>query len=132
VSLSFPRSKFVVVVETGVCRLHTRRPDLVSMVERQREKWPWTHGKRKFNASKTRADVLKEALLDPAFGFTTMASPPSMGVGNAENGGQRREGLDGGLDEGSSGTSPCTAILRTSLMQNASKCTADFWRCGIW
>jgi hypothetical protein len=85
--------KFVVVVETGVFRLHTRCPNLVSMVEQQHEKWPWTHGKCKFNTSKTRADVLKEALLDPAFRFMMMASP-SMGVGNAENGGQHREGLD--------------------------------------
>jgi hypothetical protein len=61
------------------------------MVEWQRDKWPWTDSKRKFNASKTWIEVLKEALLDPTFGFTMIASP-----GNAENGGQVREGLEEG------------------------------------
>jgi hypothetical protein len=40
------------------------------MVQRQRDKWPWTDRRRKFNPSKTRIDVLRSALLDASLGFT--------------------------------------------------------------
>jgi hypothetical protein len=47
------------------------------MVQRQREKWTWTGNPTlKFNASKTRAGVMRSALLDESLGFTTTACTP--------------------------------------------------------
>jgi hypothetical protein len=71
-------------------RLNKQRPELVAMVQRQRDRWPWTDKRRKFNPSKTRYDDLKAALLDPNFGFTT--SGPST-ASNAD--GDATDGVEG-------------------------------------
>ena len=58
------------------------------MVQQQRDKWPWTDKRRKFNPSKTRYDDLKAALLNPKLGFTT-ASPSTIvddGTADADEG----------------------------------------------
>lgn len=65
-------------------RLGKQRLELVAMVQRQRDKWPWADKRRKFNPSKTRYDDLKAALLDSKLGFTTTS--PSAVVGSADDG----------------------------------------------
>jgi hypothetical protein len=60
-------------------RLGKQRIELVAMVQRQRDKWPWTDKQRKFNPSKTRYNDLKAALLNLKLGFTT--TNPSMIIG---------------------------------------------------
>jgi hypothetical protein len=64
-------------------RLGKQRLELVAMVERQRDKWPWTDKRHKFSRSKTRYDDLKAALLEPKHGFSITS--PSAIVGSVDS-----------------------------------------------
>ncbi|KAF8481679.1 hypothetical protein DFH94DRAFT_844082, partial [Russula ochroleuca] len=62
------------------------RPQLVAMVQRQRDKWPWKEPKWRFNPSKTKLGVLTDALLNASFGFTT-PNVAASGASQIEGGG---------------------------------------------
>ncbi|KIJ58455.1 hypothetical protein HYDPIDRAFT_34159 [Hydnomerulius pinastri MD-312] len=56
-----------------------RREDLVDMVQRQIDRWPYHEGKKKFT-SKTNMTQMRNVLLNPTFGFTKQTdatAPPA-------------------------------------------------------
>ena len=55
------------------CRQDKRREDLVAMVQRQHELWPFKEGKRRFTL-KTNMAQMRAVLLNPLYGFT---KPPA-------------------------------------------------------
>ncbi|KAI0245421.1 hypothetical protein BJV78DRAFT_1263509 [Lactifluus subvellereus] len=97
-------------------RLGKRRPELAVMVERQRDKWPWTDKRRRFNPSKTRYGGLKAALLDPEFGFTTPS--PSAIVSSVD------DTADGGAVDADEGTPPARCVHSTPTGPTANPPTA--------
>ncbi|KIK32247.1 hypothetical protein CY34DRAFT_759548 [Suillus luteus UH-Slu-Lm8-n1] len=56
-----------------------RREDLVAMVQRQHELWPFKEGKRRFT-SKTNMAQMRAVLLNPSYGFTKPPVPSSKQV----------------------------------------------------
>lgn len=61
------------------CRQDKRREDLVAMVQRQHELWPFKEGKRRFT-SKTNMAQMRAVLLNPSYGFTKPPVPSSKQV----------------------------------------------------
>jgi hypothetical protein len=87
------------------------RVQLVGLVELQREKWPWTDHDRKFIASKTKVSTLREALLEPSYGFTTANSGVQANVPSSSGhheGGLEHEG--GTLGTGNAGDDGLTVV----------------------
>lgn len=92
------------------------RSELVVMVQRQQENWPWKDSGQKFSPSKTRIDVLRSALLNPSFGFT-LADMPASGPRHLENEGglhTETEG-EGSHTQGSGGDAGGLALVRCSF-----------------
>lgn len=52
-----------------------RREDLVAIVKRQQDRWPFKEGRRRFT-SKTNMAQMRAVLLNPAYGFTKQAPAP--------------------------------------------------------
>jgi hypothetical protein len=84
--------------------LNKTRLQLVAMVQRQRDKWPWTDHIRKFNPSKTRTDILRSALLNPSFGFTLLDKPENKGASQTNDEGEELQGGTPGLGDDAEGS----------------------------
>ena len=53
------------------------RSELVAMVQRQVDRWPYTGGKRKFSTMKTKVKQMRDVLLNPQFGCTKQLEAPA-------------------------------------------------------
>ena len=96
--------------------LNKTRLQLVAMVQRQRDKWPWTDNIRKFNPSRTRTDVLRNTLLNPSFGFTLIDKLENEGALQVnDKGTEELQGGTSGLGDDAEGS-----VLVQSLHSSVS------------